>query len=726
LSETRCPPDRRTAEDLLDFVDTASVGLHWVAADGTILWANRADYEPLGYSAEEYLGHNIREFHADGDVLEDILARLARGERITDYQATLRCKDGSYRRVAITSSALFDEQNHFVHTRCFTRIVGEEGYQSHLPASEKHADALRLLVETVRDYAIFLLDPTGHIETWNAGAERFKGYRADEVIGQHFSIFYTSQDIAAGRPQKLLARAASQGRVEDEGWRVRKDGSPFWANVVITALRDSSGRLYGFGKVTRDLTARKQAEHDARRLAEERAARAAAEEAEARLRFLADAGATLAASLDYEGTLCKLADVVVPRLADWSSVSAVDDSGTFRRLAVVTRDPGKAQFAREYETKFPPLSHRAGRYVEVLETGRTVRMPVVEESLVRAAAQSEDHLRVMQGLGVRSCMMVPVLSRGKVIGLLSLARSEPGHDYGEADQVLAEEVARRAALAIENARLYQEQIRARKDAQTQRDRLEKLATELHQALQTRDDFLSVAGHELRTPLAAMLLHMESVQRLAQKEAVPPRALERLVKASAAGRRLQRLIDQVLDVSRIQSGRLSLEAAPTDLMALARDVVARYGDSGTPVNVQGPAELIGLWDPGALDQVVTNLLSNALKYGEGKPVDVEVSRIDDRALLRVTDRGIGIPEAEQAKIFERFERASAAKEFAGLGLGLWIARQVVEASGGTIGVTSAPGMGSTFAVSLPLGNARGERPGASGLERVVSPGDPLRS
>ncbi len=140
-------------------------------------------------------------------------------------------------------------------------------------------EAFRLLVEAVQDYAIFLLSPDGHVRTWNPGAERAKGYAASEIIGRHFSVFYTPDEREAGRPQELLGRAAEQGRVEDEGWRVRKDGTRFWADVILTALRDEDGALYGFAKITRDLTERRRAEEQQRNLIVEQHARAAAEEA---------------------------------------------------------------------------------------------------------------------------------------------------------------------------------------------------------------------------------------------------------------------------------------------------------------------------------------------------------------------------------------------------------------------------------------------------------------
>jgi PAS domain S-box-containing protein len=158
--------------------------------------------------------------------------------------------------------------------------------KSLLPAMGSDPDQFRLLVASVRDYAIFMLDRDGYITTWNLGAERIKGYEASEIIGTHFSVFYPPEDIASGKPPWELAEAEREGRFEDEGWRLRKDGSRFWANVIITALRNPDGSLCGFGKVTRDLTARREAEETARRLAAEQAARAVAQKAESYQRDL--------------------------------------------------------------------------------------------------------------------------------------------------------------------------------------------------------------------------------------------------------------------------------------------------------------------------------------------------------------------------------------------------------------------------------------------------------
>ena len=252
---------RQLQRELIDFFENAPVALHWVAEDGRILWANRAELELLGYPSEEYIGRNIAEFHADADVIPDILRRLSRREALHNYEARLRRKDGSIRYVLITSN-VFWENGKFVRTRCFTRDITE---RKAAEEARRHDEHVGLLVESVRGYAIFMMDPDGHVITWNTGARLLKGYTDDEILGQHFSCFYTAEDREAGKPEKVLQLAREQGRVEDEGWRLRKDGTRFWADVVVTALPDESGQVRGFAKITRDLTERMRAEEALRR-----------------------------------------------------------------------------------------------------------------------------------------------------------------------------------------------------------------------------------------------------------------------------------------------------------------------------------------------------------------------------------------------------------------------------------------------------------------------------
>jgi len=280
---------------------------------------------------------------------------------------------------------------------------------------------------------------------------------------------------------------------------------------------------------------------------------------------------------------------------------------------------------------------------------------------------------------------VPLLALDRALGALTLVSAESGRRFGPAELAFAEELGRRAGLALENARLY------------------RAATD---AVKLRDDFLSIAGHELKTPLTAVILQLGSLLR-AFRTPPPPdagAAVERLTRINATMARLERLIGELLDVSRITAGRLTLEREPHDLVEVAHEVIARFAEQSarahSPLELDAPASVEGSWDRQRLDEVLTNLLSNALKYGPGAPVRVRIRAEGATAHLVVSDGGIGVSAADQARLFDRFERAVSDRNYGGLGLGLWITRQIVEAHGGQIRVVSAPGQGATFEVVLP--------------------------
>lgn len=249
----------RSERQLQDFFDTASVGLHWIGPDGTILRANQAELDLLGYTAEEFVGRNIAEFHVDETVIDEMLARLCRDEKLQDYQARLRCKDGSIRHVLINSSVYW-ENGEFIHTRCFTRDVTELKKAAETIAESERR--YRLLVSGITDYAIFMEDPQGFITSWDEGAQRMFGYSAEEILGQPFSRFHLPEDIQAGLMQKELETASKEGRIETEGWRLRKDGSTFRAKAVLRAVYDENNNLIGFAKIVQDITEQKRAEEE--------------------------------------------------------------------------------------------------------------------------------------------------------------------------------------------------------------------------------------------------------------------------------------------------------------------------------------------------------------------------------------------------------------------------------------------------------------------------------
>jgi PAS domain S-box-containing protein len=236
---------------------------------------------------------------------------------------------------------------------------------------------------------------------------------------------------------------------------------------------------------------------------------------------------------------------------------------------------------------------------------------------------------------------------------------------------------------------------------------ERLYNEAQEAARVREEFLSVAGHEMRTPLTSLQFQLHTVQKRLES-GQPEKAMETLGRAMGQLQRLSSLTEELLDVTRITSGRMTLELEDVDLAQLAREAAERLNEgavrAGSELGIEAPSSVAGVWDRSRLDQVITNLLSNAIKFGGCKPITIRVASGTAGAKLTVKDQGIGISPADQSRIFERFERAASKQSYGGLGLGLWISRQIVEAHGGRIRVESTPGLGSTFEVTLPWGAA----------------------
>ena len=293
------------------------------------------------------------------------------------------------------------------------------------------------------------------------------------------------------------------------------------------------------------------------------------------------------------------------------------------------------------------------------------------------------HMRVTGPEG--SSLRLPLSCHGRVLGAVVFT-SSPSRHPGETELALAREVARRMAMAVENARLYEE---------------------ANEAIQLRDRFLSIASHELRTPLTALRLQAQSLLRAAH-QARPLGPGEVSSKARVISRQVERLghlVDELLDISRIREGYLSFQLERVDLADVVRDVVTRFHEdlsrSGSMLVLAGvDAPAVGQWNRLRLEQVVINLLTNAIKYGKGRPIRVEMHSDADTVWLTVSDEGIGIAPRDQERIFGRFERAVSDQHYGGFGLGLWIVRESVQRLGGSISVRSTLGAGSVFMVELP--------------------------
>jgi PAS domain S-box-containing protein len=674
--------ERKKAEDALllreqelaDFFENASVGLHWVGPDGTILRVNRAELELLGYSREEYLGHPIAEFHVDKEVIADILRRLAAGEVLRDREARLRSKDGSIKHVLIDSSVRWQDDR-FVHTRCFTRDVTD-----HRQAAEAQA-RLAAIVESSEDAIVGkTLDST--ILSWNTAAERLFGYTAEEAVGRSITIL-----IPAERQDEedfIMERLRRGERIEHyETVRIAKDGRLLDVSLTISPIRDRSGRIVGAAKIARDVTARRWAEQATR--------------------FLADASAALAELTDYRSTLQKVGDLAVPLFADWCAVDVLEADGSIRRLALTHGDAAQRRLADELRARYPPQPGDSDSPMRALRTGEPEWRQSIPDSLLEEAARDGDHLALLRQLGLRCSLSVPLRSRTRTLGVLTCAMAGSGRTYSASDLAIVEDLAHRAVIAIENASL--------------------LAT-LKEADSRKDEFLAMLAHELRNPLAPI---RNAVQIFRVKAPATPELRWATEVIERQVHQMTRLVDDLLDVSRITRGKIELRKERVELAAVIDSAVEASGPLiekwGHELTVEVPPLPIHVEaDPTRLAQVVSNLLNNAAKYtDQGGSIWLTAEQKDGDALIRVRDTGAGIPPEMLQRIFDMFTQVDHTLERSegGLGIGLTLVQQLVEMHGGAVEARSAGlGQGSEFIVRLPVAREAEQARTAAGETLLV--------
>lgn len=866
-------------------------------------------------------------------------------------------------------------------------------------------DLYRILVESVEDYAIFVLDPTGRVASWNPGARRIKGYRADEIIGQHYRVFYPEGAREAGDPEVQLEIAARTGRFEGEGWRLRKDGSRFWAAVVLTALYDGD-ELVGFGKVTDDRTAEEQAqrklkererqledaqkiahlgsweydleadrvtwsdelfrifglppgepvdydrylellepgdraevqakvrrsveegvpyvhEHQivradgeqrwvqsragvdrdpegrpvrlvgttlditqlkaaeakARRLAGERAAREAAEQAAKRMSFLAEASSLLGTSLDYEEALNTVAWLGLPSFADWCAIDMVDPEDHLQRLAVAHEDPDQVRLASRIHELYPPDLEALQGVGQVIRSGEPELIEHIDADRLEAVARDDRHRELLEQLGLESAIIVPIRVRSHTLGAITFAYAGSGRRYTRDDLVVAGELARRAALAVENSHLHNAEREARERAEQANERTARLqaitaglseavtpeavagvivdagvealdaasgalvvtrpdgALEMvrslglpeivedrfalfqpeaglplaeairteelvavedleqrmerypdlrdiadlmgtramvavplrsgtgvvgslgfgyrserafsdrdrefllalgHQCAQAlerawlyetehaareaaeaasraKSQFVAMMSHELRTPLSAIIGYQELLS-----EQIPGPLNEEqrrhLGRIRTSASHLRDLINQILELSRIEAGKEEVARQRTDLAELTEGVTRVLEQEaerkGLDLVVRVPESVSATTDPAKVRQILINLISNAIKFTETGSVTVSLEEAESvdgvrEACVTVADTGPGIAAEDRERIFDVFTQVdqSMTRSAGGSGLGLAVSRRLARLLGGSLGLESEPGEGSTFTLRIPLGPTR---------------------
>ena len=491
-------------------------------------------------------------------------------------------------------------------------------------------ERIRLLIASLKDYAILTMDPRGNVTSWNQGAEQIKGYTEDEIIGRNFSCFYPKEDVEAGKPGAALAEAARLGRSEDEGWRVKKDGTRFWAEVVVTALQDESGQLHGFGTFTRDVTERKRIEN-------------ALADSKARLQAIVDTALTAIVTMDGHGVITGW-NPRAEAIFGWSQDEVLGNP-----LA---------------ETIIPTqhrAAHRAG--------------------LARYLATGEG----------------PVL--GKVLELSALERG--GREFPV-------ELAISPATAPGGSPLFVGFVRdisARKQAA---DAIANLNSELKIANQHKSEFLANMSHELRTPLNSILGFSELLLDDTSARYDASTHQKFLSQINTSGRHLLALISDILDLSKVEAGRMTLKLESFSVSDVVGDVLATIEPIATKKRIAIKADVAAAGkleaDAGKFKQMLLNLASNAVKFTpEGGMVSMDARRLPEGVEIAVTDTGIGIAQSDLDRLFKEFQQLDSGpgRRQEGTGLGLALTKRLARLHGGDVRVVSEVGKGSTFTISLPL-------------------------
>jgi PAS domain S-box-containing protein len=528
---------------------------------------------------------------------------------------------------------------------------------------------LKAVLDNIPAGVLLAEAPSGRIVLGNAQVERLLGHpvlhsssvdQYDEWVG-----FHPDGRRVEGH-EWPLARALQGETVPGEDFLYQRgDGTREWIRVGGAPIRRD-------GHITGGVVAIYDIQHEKR--------------AQGRLRALADTSTVLAqASTDFSEALEELARLASEALGECCVLTLVDEEKhALDVVATYHPDPQARQLLKD--SLNASYENEGGSAMRVARAGRPLLVArVPQEGLLESLAPPERPFTARYGL--HSVLVVPLRAQGTVIGTMGVSRGQPGRPYTQEDQDFLQEMADRAGLVIQNVRLL-------RTAQ--------------QAVRLRDDFLSIASHELKTPLTPLSLKLQIMSRMVgseQGEALSQRLSRDVEAMRRQVKRLSDLISDLLDVARISGGRLKLALEQVELTGLVREVASRFEleaeRAGGKLGVRVAEPLVGRWDRLRLEQVVTNLLSNALKYGPGKPITVQVEGAGEQARLTVRDEGIGIEPQHLARIFEKFERAASERHYGGLGLGLYITRQIVKALGGSITVESVLQQGTVFTVQLPL-------------------------
>lgn len=666
---------------LLATFEQAAIGIAHLTLDEQWISVNQRYCEITGYSREEILTFKVEQLTHPEDVEASLefIRRIRSGE-LPEYRMEKRYvrKNGAVIWVHLTVSIVRSATGAPLYLVAFIEDITQR--REAQSEASRSLSLLRATLESTAD-GILVVDLNGKILSFNQKVADMWGIPAE--------VYSSGDDQRAIKmaleklvnPDDFLAKVMELNRhPEESSYDVLelKDGRTFERYSQPQLIDDVPvGRVWSF----RDVTSRRRAEEQEIELVQEQAARAEAENSQKRASLLAEASRVLSASFDYQTTLAALVRLAVPALADYCALDIVEAEDTFERIGEAHVDPAKSQLLREV-ARFPKSALTARHpLMRVMATGAPVLESDITPAFIRASFAEAEQRRVVEALEPRSLICVPLVASGKPLGALTLVTSGSGRRYDIADLSLAADLARRAAIVVEHARLFHE---------------------AQQATRARDDVLAVVAHDLRNPLNTVTMAVSMMLETTPPERVEERRQVEILRRAAD--RMNRMIQDLLDVKRMESGRLTTDLKPELPETLINDTIdmLRPLAAGSTIRLEADIEddlPPVLADAARVQQVLSNLVGNAVKFTpRSGRIIVCAEHIDGEVRFGVIDTGPGIPAEQLPHIFGRFWQAKS--DHRGIGLGLAIAKGIVEAHNGRIWVESHVGLGSTFYFTLP--------------------------
>ncbi|MEP0812864.1 PAS domain S-box protein [Trichocoleus sp. ST-U2] len=664
--------------------------VEWDRDFRVIRWSVGAE-RILGWKAEEILGKSLTEipfvFEEDLEPVAEVCQRLVYGEEphIFSYNRNYT-KDRNIVHCEWYNSSLRDESGRMISVLSLVLDVTErkqaEQEREQLLERERLArsqtEAAQRQLETIFETSpigLALLDEKQRFIAINEALAEINGLSREQHLGHSIPELFGQFDPKLVEVFHQIYTTGNPFISPNFAVNVpgRGDRRPGYYNVYYLPTVNSNGQVEGVLVYVVDVTERVRLE-----LAQH---------------FLSEASAVLASSLDYQTTLERVAQLTVPELADWCTVHMIEENGAIAQIAVAHINPAKLEWAYQIRDKYPINPDDPRGAALTLRTGQPDLVPDIPDELLVQAARDAEHLEILRQVGFKSVMTVPLRTQARILGVISFIAAESERQYTPADLQLAEELARRASLAIDNAQLYRAAQRDRAKAET--------------ANRIKDEFLAVLSHELRSPLNPILGWTKLLRtgRLdATKTQQALETIERNAKLQA------QLIEDLLDVSRILQGKMTLNVAPVNLAGTIEAALetVRLAAEAKHIQIQtifNPVSGTVLGDTNRLQQVVWNLLSNAVKFTpSGGRIEVRLEQVGTYAQIQVKDTGKGISRDFLPYVFDYFrqEDGTTTRQFGGLGLGLAIVRHFTELHGGTVQADSlGQNLGATFTIRLPL-------------------------